>query len=166
MKRILFCFCFLSLCISLLSADDKRIPEELFREPEKGRPVVPYHGMRLPPRPMRFRVEGISARKIQFDSAADIFEIIIHFSVPVDPRTLNGRNVLLNGSTAGNKTRFEYNKTGNMVRITIEEPKEKEYSIQFLELKAFNGEPLEGNYFTGIKDGFFFYGEREEWERF
>lgn len=141
--------------------DDKEIP----RDAERRRPVFPYHGMRLPPRFERFSVEGIFARKIEFDFDKSVLEIMVHFSVPVDPRTLNERNVLLNGIPAGRKARFEYNRTGNIVRVTIAEP-DDEYSLEFLELTAFNGEPLEHQVFTGIKDGFFFYGNMEEWKGF
>ena len=92
--------------------------------------------------------------------------MMIHFSAPVDPRSLDERRVFLNGKPAGKGTHFEYNKAGTAIRVSIENPEDEAFSLEFFGLEAFNGEPLVESFFDGIKDGYFFYGNREEWKRF
>ena len=92
--------------------------------------------------------------------------MMIHFSAPVDPRSLDKKSVYLNGKPAGRGTRFEYNKTGTAIRVSIENPEDETFSLEFFGLEAFNGEPLVESFFDGIKDGYFFYGNKEEWKRF
>ena len=115
--------------------------------------------------PAGFKVEGIFARKLTLDGK-EVFEMMIHFSAPVDPRSLDERCVYLNGKPADKGTQFEYNRTGTAIRVSIENPEDETFSLEFFGLEAFNGEPLVERSFEGIKDGYFFYGNKEEWKRF
>ena len=159
-KEIVSLFCLWVLC-ALAFCDPPRDP---FSPPGR-RDAVPYHGMRQPPHPVGFEVEGIFARKLTLEDK-EVFEMMIRFSAPVDPRSLDERSVYLNGEPAGKEARFEYNRTGTAIRVSIENPEDETFSLEFFGLVAFNGEPLVKKSFDGIKDGYFFYGNKEEWKRF
>lgn len=160
MKGVVSLFCLWVLCAAVFCAPWQGSPP-----PAGRRDAVPYHGTRQSPHPEGFKVEGIFARKLTLEDK-EIFEMMIHFSAPVDPRSLDERRVYLNGKPAGEGTHFEYNRTGTAIRVSIENPEDEAFSLELLGLEAFNGEPLVESFFDGIKDGYFFYGNKEEWKRF
>ena len=124
---------------------------------EKGkihpRPFVPYHGMRMEPDGVReFKVTKITGR-LNSNNEKELFEIIFRFSVPVDPRTVSGNSVKLNGRICTGNVFFTYGRKGESIRISVFEPDAKNYDVEFTELKAFNGDRLNKVLYEYIEDG-------------
>lgn len=93
----------------------------------------------------------------------DAFEITVFFSLPVDPRTLTKDSFLLNGKKFSDEIRFEYNRAGNILRISILNSDKNEYSsefsIEFTQLKSYNQKNLVQTKFEKITDSYYSYSE-------
>lgn len=119
------------------------------RTEKKG--FVSYHGMRVDREEKKFQVTKIAAKKNK-RSEKDLLEIFVRFSMPINPRTVNVQTVLLNEKPCGSNVRFDYDRKGESMRISILEPDE-EYSIEFKNLNSYNGKTMQDAKYCGIKDG-------------
>lgn len=169
------------LLISGLSAYSDDYSTSRLSPDNEALPSVPYHGMRLPPVPQReFCVEEIFAsehddeddddEEHRDDSGEDddddeYLEILVRFSLPIDPRTLDKDNVLKDKRGRSVKAEYEFNRQGTVIRIRSKE--DDDLSLSLDGLKAFNGdELLKMKYFEDIEDGFVYYEGGSGWRKF
>lgn len=139
---------------------------------EDPAPVIPYHGMRLPPvSPKMFCVEEIRARAEHDgdddDDERDL-EIYVRFSLPIDPRTLDRGKVLSDARGRAVRADFGFNRAGDVLKIELERhPRELDalsLTLTLTELKAFNGEAIEPRIFAGIGDGYTYRAKENPWK--
>lgn len=116
------------------------------------RDFVPYHGMRIPKETEEFCIKDVFGSRSS-NGERVLFEITMRFSMPIDPRTVSGKTVLLNGKECDENVFFHYGRRGESIRITIVDSPEKKYSVEFKELASFDGKKLMENKISDIEDG-------------
>ena len=105
-----------------------------------------YHGKRLPGESDNFFVKEI----IVSDSGDSISVI---FSSPVDPRSVSHRSLKINGLILGDEGSINYNKAGDVMRISFSFLDNGFFSLELVGVKSFNGSRLSKSRFENLQKG-------------
>ncbi len=103
-----------------------------------------FHGRRMKSNHELFRVVLI---------AMHMRVLTVRFNMPVDPRTVNGQTILINGKKLPQGTFMRFSKTGVLVEIKFPEPINEPFALDVSQVTAFDGSQLSLGTFTGIGDG-------------
>lgn len=121
-------------------------------ERHSKRDFVPYRGMRMTTEQTEFTVRSLIVQN-NSNGENSLMEITVRFSMPIDPRSVTGETVLLNGSKCGSNVFFHFGRRGESVRITIVNPEEEKYTLKFEGIKSYKEDVLKENIFENIQDG-------------
>lgn len=109
-----------------------------------GENILFFHGKRMKSNHESFRVVLV---------AMHTRVLTVRFNMPVDPRTVNGKTILINGKKLPQGTFMRFSKTGVLVEIKFPEPMNEPFALDVSQVTAFDGSQLSLGTFTGIGDG-------------
>ncbi len=96
--------------------------------------IVNYRGNRMYSTEQPLLVNSVSCAKNEDKS----INIMIVFNQSVNPRTVNCKSFLINGTELSPEIRFSFNKKGDTIKMDVPECDE-EFSIKVQNISAFNG---------------------------
>lgn len=89
-------------------------------------------------------------------------KILIHFNIPVDPRTFTAEAITINEKRISEETEFRFNKAGEFVEITLHTPITEQSTLELKGVTAFDGTPLAMKTFNGLVNGCRFMYKKPE----
>lgn len=92
-----------------------------------------FNGMRVSSSHEQFQVVLIESKEES---------LRITFNIPVDPKTFTSQNILIDGSPLNEATELKFNKTGKMLEIKFSLLRGKNSTLEFKDVKSFDGETL------------------------
>ena len=77
----------------------------------------------------------------------------ITFNIPINPTTFINENIIVNGSPLNHDTEVKFNKTGKRVEIQFALPEGEKSSLEFKNVKSYDGEALKISEFSMLERG-------------
>ncbi len=100
-----------------------------------------FNGIRLLPVHDPFQVVLIESTKNT---------VIVTFNIPVNPLSLNQKNILINGEPLTRANKIRFNKTGNLIEINTELSVGTKFTVEFTDLESYDGEKLTVTKFNSL----------------
>lgn len=100
-----------------------------------------YNGLRFSPTHDPFQVVLIESTKTT---------VAVTFNIPVNPLSLNQKNILINGEPLTRANKIRFNKTGNLIEINTDLSVGTRFTIEFTDLESYDGEKLTVTKFNSL----------------
>lgn len=68
--------------------------------------------------------------------------VAVTFNIPVNPLSLNQKNILINGEPLTRANKIRFNKTGNLIEINTDLCVGTRFTVEFTYLESYDGEKL------------------------
>lgn len=116
---------------------------------------IPYRGRRVKPDVTTLAVEKISVQTVKHNSGDIVFTVT--FNMPINPFSLTGNAVAVNGKSLNGIAAFKYNMYGNEVQISVPkyliEQDNKTYTVSITKCDSYSGEPLASTHISALEIG-------------
>lgn len=88
-------------------------------------------------RGQRKTLDNVECKILKTSYSTEAKSLDIYFSVAIDPRSIMGSNILIDGTPVGSSAKITFNKDGTQVRISIS--KAPPFTLKISNIKSYDG---------------------------
>ena len=166
-RRFAVALAFLAACLPLAFAQPKGSKGGQQGEGDSSNSGVhkkdftSYRGQRKPVESDDLYMESFMS---EYDGGTLTIEI--GFNQGIDPRSIKGENIAINGKAVKQPVKLSFNKEGTVVRLVIGGHVSIPYSFSISGIRSYNGKEMEEDGIDGVeKKDSFSYQDGDGWQR-